>query len=155
MFAYINDLTAYLIIKEIAAAVTNHANAERASESEERQSYDFKDAIRTIIDALPGITSLVEAANAPKDNPTDASTQQPATPKKVNLIPLCPEMGAKMLKTIVWDFLKEVLTPEQLGKVGRWMRENETATPTDPTDPTAPNDPTDPNVPTPPTDKES
>lgn len=155
MIAVINDLTMYLLVKEIADTVKHYKDAERTSESEERQSYDFKDAIRTIIDALPGITSLVEAANAPKDNPTDAPTQQPATPKKVNLIPLCPEMGAKMLKNIVWDFLKEVLTPEQLGKVGRWMRENETATPTDPTDPTAPNDPTDPNVPTPPTDKES
>ena len=112
MFAHINDLTAYLIIKEVADAIKTYNDAERRAETDRDQSYNAKDIVTSILGAIPDIANLIKETRAAQ------STDRPSTSVSVQKLPGC------LVKKIIWDFLGDNLTPEQLGILGTWIEGN-------------------------------
>lgn len=112
MFAHINDLTAYLIIKEVADAIKTYNDAERRAETDRDQSYNAKDIVTSILGAIPDIAKLIKETCAAQ------TTDRPSTSVSVQKIPGC------LVKKIIWDFLGDNLTPEQLGILGTWIEGN-------------------------------
>ncbi|MBO7462291.1 MAG: hypothetical protein J6T96_06820 [Bacteroidales bacterium] len=114
MFAYINDLTAYLIIKEVAAAINSDSANKRSAESDRTQSLTTRDILQSIIEAIPDVAKLIKETRA---------AQQPAIqPGKAVGIQKIP---GRLVKKIIWDFLVDNLTLDQLGTLGSWLKENE------------------------------
>ena len=83
MFAYINDLTAYLIIKEVAAAINSDGANKRSADSVRTSTLTTRDIIQSIIEAIPDVAKLIKetrAAQQPAIQPRQ-SGQHPKTPR--------------------------------------------------------------------------
>ena len=113
MFAHINDLTAYLIIKEVADAIKTYNDAERRAETDRDQSYNAKDIVTSILSAIPDVAKLIKEIRAAQQ-----PAIQPGKAVSIQKLPGC------LVKKIIWDFLGDNLTPEQLGILGTWLEGN-------------------------------
>lgn len=134
MFAYINDLTAYLIIKEVAAAINSDGANKRSAESVRTSTLTTRDIIQSIIEAIPDVAKLIKETRAAQQH-----NRRHGKAARIHKIPGC------LVKKIIWDFLGDNLTPDQLGTLGKWISDNKASDPDpnpEPTD-TTPAEPTD------------
>lgn len=113
MIAHINDLTAYLIIKEVAAAINSDGANKRSAESVRTSTLTTRDIIQSIIEAIPDVAKLIKETRAAQQ-----PAIQPGKAVSVQKLPGC------LVKKIIWDFLGDNLTPEQLGILGTWLDGN-------------------------------
>lgn len=118
MFAHINDLTAYLIIKEVAAAINSDYANKRSAESDRTQSLTTRDILQSIVEAIPDIAKLIKGTRE-----AQKPAIQPGKADSVHKIPGC------LVKKIIWDFLGDNLTPDQLGTLGKWLSDNKASNP--------------------------
>ena len=135
MFAYINDLTAYLIIKEVAAAINSDYANKRSAESVRTSTLTARDIIQSIVEAIPDVAKLIKETRAAQQ-PAD----QPGKAVSIQKLPGC------LVKKIIWDFLGDNLTLDQLCTLGKWLSDNKASDPDpnpEPTD-TTPAEPTEP-----------
>lgn len=135
MFAYINDLTAYLIIKEVAAAINSDGANKRSAESVRTSTLTTRDIIQSIIEAIPDVAKLIKETRA---------AQQPAIPNKdTGAVVEKFTLPKRLIQDIIWRFLGDNLTPDQLGTVGKWLSDNKASDPNpenaEPTPPNRPN----------------
>jgi len=133
MFAYINDLTAYLIIKEVAAAINSDGANKRSAESVRTSTLTTRDIIQSIIEAIPDVAKLIKETRAAQQ-----PAIQPGKAVSIQKLPGC------LVKKIIWDFLGDNLTPDQLGTVGKWLSDNKASDPDPETTETTPAEPTEP-----------
>lgn len=135
MFAYINDLTAYLIIKEVAAAINSDGANKRSADSVRTSTLTTRDIIQSIIEAIPDVAKLIKETRAAQQ-----PAIQPGKAVSIQKLPGC------LVKKIIWDFLGDNLTPDQLGTLGKWISDNKASDPdpnpenaeTTPAEPTEP-----------------
>lgn len=111
MLAYINDLTAYLIIKEVCNTVNLFNNAERRAETERDQSSDAKGIFQMLLSALPDIAAIIKDAQQPDTPPTHRGVA------KLSMFPL----GEDIIRKVVLAFLANHLSPEQFKDVHTWL----------------------------------
>ena len=130
MLAYINDLTAYLIIKEVCNTVNIFNNAERRAETERDQSSDAKGIFQMLLSALPDIAAIIKDAQQPDTPPTHRGVA------KVSMFPL----GEDIIRKIVLDFLANHLSPEQFKDVHTWLNGEKAPDPEVPSDSPSLND---------------
>lgn len=136
MFAYINDLTAYLIIKEVAAAINSDGANKRSAESVRTSTLTTRDIIQSIIEAIPDVAKLIKETRA---------AQQPAIPNKdTGAVVEKFTLPKRLIQDIIWRFLGDNLTPDQLGTVGKWLSDNKASDPDPETTETTPAEPTEP-----------
>ena len=136
MFAYINDLTAYLIIKEVAAAINSDGANKRSAESVRTSTLTTRDIIQSIIEAIPDVAKLIKETRA---------AQQPAIPNKdTGAVVEKFTLPKRLIQDIIWRFLGDNLTPDQLGTVGKWLSDNKASDPNPEKRRTHPAEPTEP-----------
>ena len=133
MFAYINDLTAYLIIKEVAAAINSDGANKRSADSVRTSTLTTRDIIQSIIEAIPDVAKLIKETRAAQQ-----PAIQPGKAVSIQKLPGC------LVKKIIWDFLGDNLTPDQLGTLGKWISDNKASDPDPETTETTPAEPTEP-----------
>ena len=136
MFAYINDLTAYLIIKEVAAAINSDYANKRSADSVRTSTLTARDIIQSIIEAIPDVAKLIKETRA---------AQQPDIPNKdTGAVVEKFTLPKRLIQDIIWRFLGDNLTPDQLGTVGKWLSDNKASDPDPETTETTPAEPTEP-----------
>ena len=107
----INDIT----VRDITAAIVN---ALAAKERTDAENYSTRSIFEKILDSLPEIISLIKEASAAQQ-PADPSDKAEGAVIEKHFIPKC------VIRKLLWMFLKDSLTPEQLGTFGSWLTENE------------------------------
>ena len=107
----ISDIT----VRDITAAIVNALAAKERNDAENNTT---RSIFETILDNLPEIISLIKEASAAQQ-PADPSDKAEGAVIEKHFIPKC------VIRKLLWMFLKDTLTPEQIGTFGSWLKENE------------------------------
>ena len=113
MLAYINDLTAYLIIKEVCDTINHYNDAERRAESDRDQSSDAKGILNMLLSSFPNIINLIKEAKRP--DTTDAPAPCPKF-RKMEISAATEDQRIDIIKHLL-----VTLSPEGIEQLGKWM----------------------------------